>query len=342
MMANNAYWKKRFAQLEAAENKKGIAFYEELAELYDKTIRDVEKDLTYWYKRFAKNNGVSLSEAKRLLNSNELKAFKMTLEEYIEKGASVNPDWFKMLEQASSKVHISRLQSIKLQLQEQIELLFYEQASLFDDYALDTYKERFYRTAYEVQKGLGVGTRLDKINDDLIKKVISKPWTQDGKEFSSRIWDNRTKLVNEIHTTLTSALARGEAPDKTISAISKRLDVSRSNTAKLVLTESAFFTSAATKDSFKTLGVEQYEILATLDSRTSEICREMDGKIFKMSDFEVGTTAPPFHVYCRTTTVPYFDDDLEGERVSRDADDKGYILVPENITYKEWQRDFLK
>ncbi|MDU2293810.1 MAG: hypothetical protein E7K64_01310 [Clostridia bacterium] len=39
-------------------------------------------------------------------------------------------------------------------------------------------------------------------------------------------------------------------------------------------------------------GVKQYEIVATLDSHTSAICQEMDGKRFPISKMEVGVTAP--------------------------------------------------
>nr|MCR5777276.1 hypothetical protein [Lachnospiraceae bacterium] len=78
----------------------------------------------------------------------------------------------------------------------------------------------------------------------------------------------------------------------------------------------------------------------TLDSHTSDICQEMDGKHFKMSEWEVGTTAPPFHVYCRSTTVPYFDDNI-GERAARGEDGKTYY-VPSDMTYKEWEKSFVK
>lgn len=108
------------------------------------------------------------------------------------------------------------------------------------------------------------------------------------------------------------------------------------------MTEEAFFSSAAQKDCFTELDVEQYEIVATLDSHTSDICQEMDGKHFPMSQWEVGVTAPPFHVWCRTTTVPYFGDefDLLGERAARDEDGKTYH-VPANMTYPEWKKSFV-
>ncbi|MCM1104506.1 MAG: PBECR2 nuclease fold domain-containing protein [Clostridium sp.] len=80
-----------------------------------------------------------------------------------------------------------------------------------------------------------------------------------------------------------------------------------------------------------------------MDSHTSDICREMDGKVFPMSQWEIGVTAPPFHVWCRTTTAPAFGDEFDniGERAARGEDGKTYY-VPADMTYKEWQRAFVE
>jgi len=81
------------------------------------------------------------------------------------------------------------------------------------------------------------------------------------------------------------------------------------------------------------MGVERYEIVATLDMRTSEICQELDGEVFEMKSFEPGVTAPPFHPWCRTVTCPYFDDNF-GERAARGADGKT-CYVPGDMKYGE-------
>ena len=109
------------------------------------------------------------------------------------------------------------------------------------------------------------------------------------------------------------------------------------------MTEMAAVSSTAQKDCFDELDVEEFEIVATLDDRTSEICREMDGKHFPMSQYEIGVTAPPFHVRCRTVTVPYFEDDFGavGQRAARGEDGKTYY-VPADMTYREWEQKFVK
>ena len=113
--------------------------------------------------------------------------------------------------------------------------------------------------------------------------------------------------------------------------------------ARLIMTEQAFFASAATKDSYLEFGVKEFEIIATLDSHTSEICRDLDGRHFPMKDYEPGVTAAPFHVYCRSTTCPYFDAEFtEGEmRAARGEDGKTYY-VPADMKYEDWKRTIAK
>lgn len=120
------------------------------------------------------------------------------------------------------------------------------------------------------------------------------------------------------------------------------MNASKSNAGRLVMTESAYFSSAAQKDCFDDLGVEEYEIVATLDAHTSEICQSMDGKHFPLKDFQAGVTAPPFHPWCRSTTCPYFDDDYGevGERAARGGDGKTYF-VPADMNYREWKETFV-
>jgi len=90
---------------------------------------------------------------------------------------------------------------------------------------------------------------------------------------------------------------------------------------------------------FNSLDVERFEIVATLDNSTSEICRGLDGEVIPMKDFQPGVTAPPFHCWCRTVTVPYFEDDI-GERAARGDDGKTYY-VPSNMKYPEWKETFV-
>lgn len=339
------YWRQRFEALEDAQHKRSVFYYAELEKAYIKTMNELEKDILKWYNRFAANNEISLDEAKRLLKSNELKEFRWTVEEYIEYGKknALNQQWMKQLENASSRVHISRLESLRIQIQQRVEKLYDGQIKGFEQFIKESYQSQYYHTAFEIQKAFEVGITLQALDERLLTKIISKPWTADGMTFSAKIWRDRGMLIDTLHTELTQSVARGIGPEKIVSALHKKLGTaSRSQVRRLVMTEAAFFSSVALKDAMIELGAEKYEVLATLDSKTSNICQSMDGMIFNMTDFEPGVTAHPFHPNCRTTEVPYYDDDFDiSKRAARGSDGKAYY-IDSNIKYPEWKERFVR
>ncbi len=345
-MRDRAYWKKRFEQLEQAQHQIGNQCFADIEKQYRKAQKQIEGQISMWYQRFISNNGsISLQEAKRMLSDRELDELKWDVREYIRHGEenAVSGEWMQQLENASARYHISRLEALKLHTQQSLETLFGKQLSSIDHAMRESYISGYYHTAFEIQKGVGVGWDFATLDEKAIAKVICKPWAADGKNFSERVWGNRKKLVRELETTLTQNIILGQDPQKAIDAIAKELERSKNVTGRLVMTEEAFFSSAAQRDCFQDLDVEQYEILATLDSHTSEICRNMDGKVFKASEWEIGQTAPPFHVWCRSTTIPAFGDEFDaiGKRAARGEDGKTYY-VPAGMTYQEWQQAFVE
>lgn len=343
-MKTPEYWAKRFNLLEQSQHDRGAAAFSEIDRKYRTAEREIERKIAVWYQRFADNNGITLQEAQKWLSGKDLEEFKWDVNQYIRYGQenAVNGTWVKQLENASARFHISRLEALKIQCQQDIEVLFGGQKDVFDQAMSDVYRSAYYRTAFEIHRGVGIGWDFVTLDSKTISKIINKPWAVDGTNFSDRIWSDKQKLLSELDSTLTQNIVLGHDPQKAIDTISHRLGVSKANAGRLVMTEEAYFASEAQNDCFKELDVEQYEIVATLDSRTSEICRMMDGKVFKMSEWKVGVTAPPFHPWCRTTTVPHFDDEFDvGERAARGADGKTYY-VPTNMKYADWEKAFVQ
>lgn len=342
-MTNAEYWKQRFTQLEAAQNRKGATAYLEMEKQYKAAQNELEAQIARWYQRFADSNGISLAQAKQWLKGQDLAEFKWDVKEYIKYGKenAINGAWMQELENVSSKFHISRLEALQIQTQNSLETMFAQQMGTMKKALSDVYASGYYHTAYAVQQGFGLGWDIAGLDQAQIEKVLSKPWAVDGYNFSTRIWNSKTKLIGEVHNELSKNLLTGADPQKAIDSLAKKMGTSKSNAGRLVMTEQAYFSSAAQKDCFNDLDVEEYEIVATLDSHTSDICRFLDGKVFKMSDYKPGVTAPPFHVYCRSTTAPHFKDNFDaGERAARGADGKTYY-VPDDVTYSEWKKAFV-
>ena len=343
-MRNREYWQKRFSAVEEMRNKRGRLTVDQIAPHFDRAQASIDKEIRAWYQRFADNNEISVVDAKKLLKKNELEELQWDVSEYIKRGRenAVSQEWLKELENASAKFHISRLEALKLRTQNAAEQAFAVEQNKLTECLADTWKQDYYHTAYEMQKGFQVGFDVAQVDNRRVTKLLDKPWTADQMTFSDRIWKSKAQLLDSVSTELTQMCILGKAPDEAINNIAKRMNVAKSQAGRLVMTENAYFGSAAQKQCYKDLDVEQYQIVATLDSRTSDICRHFDGKVFDMKDYEPGVTAPPFHVYCRTCTVPYFaDNDDNGMRAARDENGKTYY-VPADMTYEEWKNRFTR
>lgn len=344
---SSAYWKKRFSDLENAQNQYAQNTFHQIEPAFDKAQRQIQAQIEAWYGRYAANNGITMAEARKQLSAAELKELKWDVKEYIQYGQenALNQQWMKELENASAKFHISRLEALKIRTQQALEVAFGNELDSLDSMVKALYQSGYYHTCFEIQKGFNLGWEIGQIDERRLEKVVSRPWASDGMNFSDRVWKSKTTMVNDLHQELTRTIIQGKSPDEAIRHMTKYLQDKGKNAkyqaGRLVMTEQAFISSAAQKDAFTDLDVEEFEIVATLDSRTSEICQEMDGQHFPMKDFQPGVTAPPFHVWCRSTTVPYFDDEWSGgERAARGEDGKTYY-VPSDMTYPEWKESLV-
>ena len=320
----------------------GEEYRKNLNDLYAEAKHYCETEIRAFYQKIADNNGISYAEAQKLLESDELAELKWTVREYRKYGrlnSATGGLYEKQLKNASAKWHVSRLEALKMQLQTNAaDKIADSLIGTVTDAVKFAYSEAYFHNAFEIQKGIGVCMTMQVIDERRIEKLLSNPWTADDKTFSARIWKDRTQLVDTIEKELTRMVATGETPDKTIKAISDRLNVSKSNAGRLVMTESAYFASEAQRDCFKELGVEKYKVVAALDGNTCPVCGAMDGKIFDIADYKPGSTAEPFHPRCRCCTSPYFEDtDNVGTRITRDVKTGEEFDLPADTTYEQWK-----
>lgn len=337
-MPEQDYWKTRFEALNGSLLKEGMDFYDDAEVLFRRAQNSINKDIAAWYQRFADNNQITLQEAKKWLRGSELEEFRWTVDDYIRKGREngISADWAKQLENASARFHISRLEALKVQMRQHLEELYGNYQDGLDRTMRSVYEDAYYRTAYTMQEGYHTGFEVAALAESEIDAVMRKPWAADGSNFSDRIWKDKAKLLSSMETELTQGLIRGDPQDRIVKKLAERMGVSRSNAARLVATESAFFAAKGELDNMKELGVEKYQFLATLDRRTSDICRSMDMKIIPMKDFQPGVTAPPLHCWCRSCTVPYLGENPDGLRAARDENGKT-TYVPGEMSYTDWK-----
>lgn len=342
-MKPTEYWQKRFEQLAQRQFDKADEYAKELRKEYDRAIRSIQRDIEVFYQRYADNNGiVDLAEAKRQLNAKELQEFRWTLEEFTAKAKdNVDGRWTKQLDNAYFRIRVSRFEALQMLINQQVEMLAGRKQQGTGELLGSVYTDTYYRTLFEIQLGTGIGISFAHVGQQGLETVLKAKL--DGQNWSERIWNDKAMLKQELYTKLSQAFIRGDSIDRTTQELAKRMDVSYSRAYRLVQTETAFFVEQATMNSYSESSVvDRYEYLAVLDNRTSDICRAMDGKIFKITEKEVGVNCPPLHCHCRSTTVPYFDDEEDvGERLARDPKTRETYTVPSDMTYDKWHKQYV-
>ena len=341
-MRNADYWRGRFSILEDSAHREAQKTIQDMEELYLDAQRSVQKEIESWYARFAVNNQISLTDARKWLTAGQLEEFHWSVEQYIKIGeqAGLDAAWLKKLENASARFHISRLEAVQTGIQQQLELLYGNQVDSLDALLKKVVGNGYTHTAFEVQKGVGLGWDITGLDQKKLETLLSKPWTTDGRTFRDRCWLNKNDLVGSVSKSLTQGLLRGDSPAKITTAIQKQFGVHRYKAGRLVNTETTYFNAVATKECYKDLDVEMVEIIETLDSHTCSICGGLDGTVIPISQYEPGVTVPPFHPNCRGTTAPAIDPKYAGERAARNADGDVYY-VPANMKYADWKKAFV-
>ena len=293
-LPNEEYWQKR----EAYKLKKGLKdlkkIEKELVDEYKKAMNEIGKEISNLFYKYAKDNNLSYSDAKKYLNSSEFKEFKRDLKTYMKLIEETGDEELLLeLNTLSMKSRISRLEEMFYQCGKYINEVYESTNKKLQIAYSSTIKDNYYQTIYDIHKAIGVGASFSYIDNDMIKEILAFPWS--GRHYSSRLWSNRTKLKNAMVEELTQMLIQGKGVKETSKALSKRLDADLKNCIRLIHTEHSYFMEISSQKAYAECDIDKYEILATLDKRTSKICQDLDGEVFNVKDAVVGVNMPPFH-----------------------------------------------
>ena len=293
-LSNEEYWSKR----EAYKLKKGLKdlkkIEKELVNEYKKAMNEIGKEISNLFYKYAKDNNLSYSDAKKYLNSSEFKEFKRDLKTYMKLIEETGDEELLLeLNTLAMKSRISRLEEMFYQCGKYINEVYESTNKRLQIAYSSTIKDNYYQTIYDIHKAIGVGVSFSYIDNDMIKEILAFPWS--GRHYSSRLWSNRTKLKNAMVEELTQMLIQGKGVKETSRALSKRLDADLKNCIRLIHTEHSYFMETASQKAYDELDIDKYKILATLDKRTSEICQKLDGEVFNVKDAVIGVNMPPFH-----------------------------------------------
>lgn len=276
--------------------------------------------------------GFSADMAKTLTSAQKREYAALVRQYNAEVKKIANRGDYRELKPLSTIIKGSRLTAFKNQIEIELSLLAADKEEMIGDTLQDVYKHASYKTVYDLSKRAGTQVAFDRIDNKTALKAIKTNFG--GTNFSSSIWQDKRKLELSLQQLIPQQFIIGTPTQSIARQLRDKLNVSYRNAIRLARTETNFVANMGMQDTYKRAGVQKYQVLATLDSRTSDICQEMDGYIGELSKAVVGVNYPPFHPNCRTTTIPYFDDEDEEERIMRD--ESGENEFDENMSYNDW------
>lgn len=296
-MSSKTYWRDRELEWKKKRLKDEKQYADEIQEIYANMMDSVEKEIESFFSRYANKENITMAEAKKRVSNIDIKAFQRKAKKYVkEKNFSDEANEQMRLYNLAMKVN--RLELLKANIGLELVAGHDELKSYTGDKLEGTYLEEIKRNA----SILG-DTVID--NAKMAKTVADSSFK--NATFSERIWVNQDQLKNSLSSVLSSALIQGKNPREFIPQIRKKFDVSRCNAERLLRTEVARVQTQAQAESYEANGIDEYEYVACGLKDVCPLCKEMDGKVFKIKDMEIGENAPPLHPNCHCATAPHSD-----------------------------------
>lgn len=328
--SNSNYWEKRALEnkLSAIENEED--YLRRISSIYDHANKQIDEKLARVYARYAKENNLTLEEAYKQLPKKMETEYKNDVMDYVNKAK--DPSYKQYLLNQSIMHKHSVLDQLRTEMRNVIYDIDMEETG--GKFLEKIFTDSNYRAQYSNNE-----EAFAKVDKQKIQNLLNENWSGGGN-FSELIWKDREKLVKALDDIVMKGLATGDNYDKMSDKLAKRMDTSKSNAKRLIMTESARMENEGLLSYYERIGAKQLIFVATLDMKTSEICRAMDGTIIDIENAKIGLNVPPLHPYCRSVISPHYEGNEPGDRVYRDVE-TGKTKSGRYRTYKEYLEEEL-
>lgn len=344
---NNSYWEARTTAIMDKQQLNADITYRKLRKAYIKAIAEIEVDVRRIYNKLKKNGELNDKQVKEFLNTELSKLDRKQLKKLIlnTKDDKLRKFLTAKLDAPAYAARIARKEVLKETLVDNLKQIMNEVAVnemvLDKNLFIQNMNESYYTHMWEVQRGMQIGFDVGALGKETIEAILKRPFA--GGYYSERIWGNTSKLTEHLYETVLSGLLNGKPLKKMINELTETMEVGESAARRLVRTESAYYTNMAAVEGYKECGIEKYRYYAKLDLKVSNICRELDGKIFPISEAQTGVNLPPMHPWCRSSIGPVIDGGV-AQRIgvrTRDVVTGESHVIKGDITYKEWYDRFV-
>lgn len=300
----------------------------EIMFLFDEAAWQLETEINAMFQKYASDNGLTNTEAEKMLTGSEYSRWRKGIDEYL-KDAEGNSRTLLELNTLAAKSRISRKEQMLASIYQSMITLSGDTETKLTDLLGDMFRTNYYRGCYDVQSILGVGFNVSKVDEKMLFRILRHPWS--GKNYSQALWENTDKLAVLAKREITLGFMSGSSVHKMAREIDDVMGKGRYAAERLVRTECSYFSHQGELASYKELGIQKYRFLGG----GCDICQELNGKSFLLTDAEVGLNLPPIHPNCKCTIVPETNIDLFKDR-------EGINPLKDNPKFEEWKKKYVK
>lgn len=329
------YWEDRAAGRMVGYTAKAESTADTLGKSYYATARYLQGEANDVFNAFTDKFELSIAEAETMLKN----APNKSMFEQMKTALAICTDEQKkqqletLLSSPAYAHRIGRLNDLDSKISDMCSRLANAEIGVDTEHLGDIIQSAYMQTVFDVTKGADYRTAFDLIPESRVKAILSTNWS--GQMFSQRVWDNTNALADGLKHDMLVGIMAGKSEQHMADDIMNRCGVGAFEARRLVRTETTCVANMAELYGYKELDIDEYEFSACLDSRTSDLCRELDGKVFKRNSAQAGVNLPPMHPFCRSTTLPVLpsEEDLDKELAELGNE------IGADVDFDEWERN---
>lgn len=306
-----SYWKKRELANQLNQIKDEKVTIANMEENFNIAIEDIEQQINVFYERYAKSQGISIEEALKRVSEHDVKTFEKKAKEYVKK-KDFSPEANAQLKLYNATMRINRLELLKAEIN-----LYLTDLTVKNSDLIEKHLEKLAKSEYARQSGI-LDTKL-RFSKEGVKAIVNSDYKYGN--FSKNIWTNQEALMGNIATMLRRSIIQGANPTDMIGRLRSQFNVSKHEAKRLLVTEASRVQGDVQLDAIEQAGYDEYMYIS--EPTACDICKQLDGKHFKIKDREVGVNFYPMHPYCKCSSAAYFDSEQLEKEIAEYRKERG-------------------
>ncbi|MDE5671459.1 MAG: minor capsid protein [Eubacterium sp.] len=347
-MKHKDYWQNRAIELENLMQKNTNQTMIAINKIYQKASESLTRKVNKIFTRYVTGGKINPKYARQLLNEKQTRKYRNELKKLLAetKDEKLRREIINTLDAPAYGARISRLEALRDNLYYEARAIGAKEVELAESRLVNVYEQSYYRTIYADQKNSGLYD-FDVLTDRRIQAMLAHEWSNGN--YSSRLWKNNEDFADKVAETIETGCLAGWTLDEMCNELKGRVigdnpdKAQRFITSRLIRTEVNYFSNQGQLEGLKAAGFTKYRFIATLDLRTSEMCRRLDSKVFNIDEAEIGVNLPPLHPFCRSVIVPAYENENRAGRTrwARNPITGKGMKVPADMSYDEWYKKYV-